>query len=43
MKRPSLRLLPFWLLGLAVVGLGLAMWSRWGTPVWLENAMAWCM
>lgn len=31
------------LLGAAVAAGGLAMWSLWGAPVWLENAMAWCM
>lgn len=34
---------PLVLLGLAVIALGLAMWSAWGAPVWLENAIAWCM
>ena len=34
---------PLVVLGLAVIALGLAMWSAWGTPVWLENAIAWCM
>jgi hypothetical protein len=37
------RFWPLWILGAAVVGLGLAMWWRWGTPVWLEQAIAWCM
>lgn len=31
------------LLGAAVLAGGLALWSLWGVPVWLEDAMAWCM
>jgi len=33
---------PAWVLGLAVVGLGLALWAAYGEPVWLEQAIAWC-
>jgi len=43
MKRDLLRFAPLWLLGAAVVVLGLALWSRWGADAWVEQVIAWCM
>ena len=33
---------PVWVLGAAVIALGLALWSAYGRPVWLEQVIAWC-
>jgi len=31
-----------WLAGAAVLAAGLWLWSRFGVPVWLEQAIAYC-
>jgi len=34
---------PVWVLGAAVVGLGLSLWATFGQAAWMEQILAWCM